>query len=205
MEQHMNSTRKMMAAGLMGASLLMGACSGNWHVERHDPNDSTDVDYHFNDADGRIAAQTITQEALSRPWLDNWMREHPGKQPIVVLGNVRNDTQDYNVNPKLFTEAIEESMINSGRIRVKSEKNAREELRDERLDTKFNDPTTLKAVAKELNADFMLTGNVQQSLQQNNSGNKVVNVYQITMNITNVETAEVVFKNSEQIKKVAKK
>lgn len=202
----MSRMKNVMVAGMVMGTAALFACSGNWNVGRTDPKNTHDVDYRFNDEDARMASLVVTRECLSAPWIEKWQREHNGKNPIVVLGNVRNDTQDYQVNPKLFTEAIEREMINSGRIDLKSIKNAREELRDERLDTKFNDPATLKAVAKELNADFMMTGNVQQNLQRSNDGNKMVNYYAINMEITNVETAQIVWKATPtEIKKLVDK
>jgi PBP1b-binding outer membrane lipoprotein LpoB len=88
-------------------------------------------------------------------------------------------------------------------VRVKAEKDLRPELRDERLDTKYNDPATLKAVAKELNADFALVGAVNDNKQRSNDGRTVVNFYQFDMQLVNVETAEKVWIQTKQVKKVA--
>ncbi len=196
-------TRKLFAAGLMVGTLLLGACSGNWKVDRKEPTEVIDLDYHFNDEDARETTRTMVTDCLARPWISNWTTSHNGQMPIVYLGNVKNDTQDYAVNSKLFTEVIQKEMINSGRVRLKAEKDLRTEGRDERLDTKYNDPATIKAVAKELNADFALVGNVQQSFQKNNSGDKVVNYYMINMELINVETQEKVWIQNAEIKKAA--
>jgi uncharacterized protein (TIGR02722 family) len=197
-------TRKLMA-GLTVGSLFIAGCNGNWKIDRKAPEDSADLDYRFNDQDAREATQQLMTDCLSRPWVSNWSTAHNGQAPIVYLGNVKNDTQDYNVNSVMITEVMQKEMINSGRVRVKAQKDARPDIRDERLDTKYNDPSTVKAVAKELNADFALVGNVQQSLQQNNNATRVTNYYQINMELINVETAEKVWIKDAQIKKTARK
>ena len=196
---------KMIVASSLVVAGIFAGCSGNWKVKREDPTTATDTDYRFNDSDARETVTAVVADCLSRPWASNWSTAHGGKQPIVFLGNVKNDTQDYNVNPELFTNAIQREMINSGRVRIKAERDARQELRDERLDTKYNDPATIKAVAKEINADFALTGNVQQVLQRSNDGKSMINFYQINMELTDVETAEKVWIGSKEIKKSVKR
>lgn len=202
----MKATTVILASGLTLAATILGACSDNWKVKRNDPNEVIDVDYRFNDVDARGTANTIITDILSQPWITNWTKAHDGKAPIVYVGTIRNDSQDYNVNPELFTNAIVRELINSGRVRVKAERDARQDLRDERLDTKYNDPATIKAIAKELNADFAFTGNVQQIIQRTNDGKKLVNYYQINSELTDVETAEIVWQGkAQEIKKTATK
>jgi penicillin-binding protein activator len=133
------------AAALMTLS-LSGCASPNWDIERRDPATVTDYDYRFDEDDARQVAQTMIADCLSRPWIDIWMAQNAGQRPLIVLGNVRNDTQDY-INSELFTDPIQKELLNSGRVRVKAEKDLRQDLRDERLDTKFNDPATVKAIA----------------------------------------------------------
>jgi penicillin-binding protein activator len=206
LEKTMKATTLILASTLTATAAILGACSDNWKVKRHDPNTEIDLDYRFNDVDARGTAQALITQVLSHPWIGNWTRDHGGKQPIVFVGTVRNDTQDYNVDPELFTNAIVAEFINSGRVRVKSARDARQELRDERLDTKYNDPATVKAVAKELNADFALTGNVKQIVQRTNDGDKLMNYYQINCEVTDVETAEIVWQGKPvEIKKTATK
>ena len=200
----MKATTLVLASGIMLIGAGMSACHDPWKVKRENPTTETDVDYRFNDTDARGTAGVIINDILSQPWITNWSKAHNGQAPIVFVGNIRNDTQDYNAKPELFTSAIVRELINSGRVRVKTERDAREELRDERLDTKFNDPATVKAVAKELNADFALTGDIQQVVQRDVDDEKLVNYYQINTRLTDVESAEVVWQGRPvEIKKTA--
>jgi penicillin-binding protein activator len=202
----MKATTLILASALTASAAIFAGCSDNWKVKRHDPTTETDIDYRFNDTDARGTAQALITDVLSHQWIGNWTRDHGGKAPIIFVGTVRNDTQDYNVDPELFTNAIVREFINSGRVRVKTTRDARQELRDERLDTKYNDPATIKAVAKELNADFAFTGNVKQIVQRTNDGDKLVNFYQINCEVTDVESAEIVWQGRPvEIKKTATK
>jgi uncharacterized protein (TIGR02722 family) len=191
---------------LVGIGAVLAALAGcsnqNYNVKRVDPTTSTEVDYRFNDEDARQTMQSMVADCLSKPWIDNWMQEHGGQRPIVFLGNVKNNTQDY-INTQLYTTEIQEELINSQRVRVKAEREARQELRDERLDTQYNDPATIKAVAKEINADFALVGSVNDNKQRSADGNKIVSYYKVDMQLINVETAEKVWIQSKELKKVA--
>jgi penicillin-binding protein activator len=185
-------------------TMVAGCGTNDWNVKRVDPTASTDVDYRFNDEDARQIFQSMAKDVASRAWIDSHMRENGGQRPIVYLATVKNNTQDY-INAELFTNQIEEELLNGGRVRVKAERDARQELRDERLDTKYNDPATVKAVAKEINADYALMGSINDVKQRSTSGRTVVNYYQATMELVNVETAEKVWSNTAEIKKVARR
>jgi penicillin-binding protein activator len=202
----MKANRLVTSMAVMTAVATLAGCAGNqnWRVQRVDPATTVDVNYRFNDQDAREVFQSMVADALSRPWVDTWMRENGGQRPIIFLGNVRNETQDY-INTGLFTTQVQEELLNSGRVRVKAERDARAELRDERLDTRYNDPATIKAVAKELNADFALIGRIMDNKQRSGDGRTVVNYYQANMELINVETAEKVWINTSEIKKVARR
>lgn len=196
--------KAILPASLTAALSLMtltGCENQNWNVKRTDPTAQTDVDYRFNDEDARQIMAAMTADALSRPWLERFRGENQ-RDPIIFLGNVKNNTQDY-INTNLYTNNIQRELLNSGKVRVKAEREARQELRDERLDTKYNDPATIKQVAKELNADFALVGTIEDNKQRSGDSRTVVNYYQAKMELINVETAEVVWIQTKEIKKVA--
>lgn len=191
-------------AGVVAAAMAVGGCAGekDWRVDRVDPETVTDLDYRFDEDDARQVVQTMVADALSRPWLDKWEATHGGGDPLIVVGNVRNDTQDY-INTDLFTDPIQTELLNSGRVRVKAEKELRADLRDERLDTEFNNPATVKAVAMEVNGDYMLLGSVKDQKERSRTGRNVVSYYQVSLQIVDVETAEVVWRDETEIEKIA--
>jgi uncharacterized protein (TIGR02722 family) len=195
---------KLAATATLAGMLVLTGCNNEWKIDRVDPSKQTDVDYKFNDQDAREVFHELAQDSLSRPWVDNFRRENGGRDPVVYLASVKNNTQEY-INTDLFTNQLIEEFINSQKVRVKTPRDARQEVRDERLDTKYNDPATIKAVAKELNADFALMGSISDVKQRSQSGRTVVNYYQVSMDLVNVETQEVVWRKNPEIKKVARR
>ncbi|MCC6659412.1 MAG: penicillin-binding protein activator LpoB [Phycisphaerales bacterium] len=200
----MKSAWAMVAAGVvaLGAGGPAGCADGNWNVKRHDPKEVRDLDYRFDEDDAREVANAMIADCLSRPWIDRWEAGHDGKRPLIVVGNVANNTQDY-INTELFTDPIQKELLNSGRVRVKAQKDLRQELRDERLDTKFNDPATVKAIAKEVNADFMLVGRVADNKERSNDGRRVISYYKVTLELIDIETAEKTWIGDHDIEKTA--
>ncbi len=195
--------RTMILAAPIMLALMSGACQKRWDISREDPESVKDYDYRFDEDDARQIARGMIGDALSRPWIDEWMRGHGGARPLMVVGNIKNDTEDY-INPDLITARMEEELLNSGRVRIKAQKDLRQELRDERLDTQFNDPETVKAVAKEVNADFILVGTMKD--QKERQGNdRIINYYMVTMELIDVETGEKKWIRSEEIEKRGKR
>jgi len=188
-------------AAALGAASLSAGCK-NWRVTRTDPGRVKDYDYRFDEDDARQVAGALIPGALSK--VDVWKAQNAGRDPLIVLGNVQNKTGDY-VNSELFTDPIREALLNSGRVRIKAQKDLRQELRDERLDTEFNDPATVKAVAKEVNADFMLVGKVLENKEVRRDNKAVIQYYMVTMELINIETAETVWIDSHDLEKRAKR
>lgn len=195
------------AGGVLGAACLcIAGCANasgerNAQVTRVDPETVIDYDYRFDDEDARQVYRGMVNDALSKPWIDNWVREHGGKRPIVLVGNVRNETQDY-IDTKLITKRIEEEFINSGRVRIVAERDQRGEVRDERVaGQEFNRPETIKKVANELGADFMLIGRVGDIKERSGDRSAMVNYYQFNLEMVDIESNEKVWIQTQEVKK----
>ncbi len=55
-------------------SLLLVACSTK--VSRIDPDETVDLSGAWNDSDSRMVAEEMIGDALSRPWIGDFMRHH---------------------------------------------------------------------------------------------------------------------------------
>lgn len=205
----MQQFTRLLIVAAAGLPLALAGCSGggspNYKVTRVDPETTVDLDYRFDDEDARQIYRGMVNDALSKPWIDNWKTENGGKRPIVLVGNVRNETNDY-IDTKLFTKRLEEEFINSGRVRVVAERDQRGEIRDERLQgQEFNRPETIKKVANELGADFMVVGRVGDVKEKSGDGRAIVNYYQVNLEIIDIESNEKVWIQTEEVKKVARR
>jgi PBP1b-binding outer membrane lipoprotein LpoB len=193
-------------AAVAGASMLaMAGCGGTIHrdVQRVDPRTVVDVDYRFNDTDAREVWEKMVADTTFRGWIDRWIASHNGQRPTIIVGPIRNNTQDY-INPLTFTRNFEREMLNSGRVRVVAAKSDRPDLRDERLQgQEWNTPETRKQMKAELGADLMLMGEINELPARSPDGRRVVAYYQVNLDLTDLESSEKVWIGSVDIKKVS--
>lgn len=198
----MNTTTKAALTLALAAAVALPACTKTRDVKRVDPGTVVDVDYRFNDTDARQVWQGMSEDALFRQWIDNWIREHNGQRPIIIVGPIKNQTGEY-IETKLFTRNFERELLNSGRIRIVAARDDRGELRDERLQgQEWNSPETRKIIRNELGADLMLLGDILQVKDRSRDGRTIVNYYQVNLDLTNIETNEKAWIGSVEVKKV---
>ena len=194
----------MLVLGAFVSTLTLTGCSPNWKVKRIDPAETVDLDYRFDDEDARQVAHGMIEDALSKPWLVEHMAVND-KRPLVVVGTVKNATGDY-INADLFTDVIQEELLNSGKVRFIAERDLRAELRQERLEElEFRDPATIKQAAMEKGADYMMLGRIKDVKERSIDSKQVVNFYQVTLEMIDIETNEKVWIESREIKKTAKR
>ena len=187
----------------VGAATLAACGPSRREVVRVDPETRVDLDYRFNDTDARQVWQGMVNDSTFRGWINRWQQEHGGNRPIMIVGPIKNNTQDY-INMNLFTRNFEREMLNTGNVRVVSMRDQRGDLRDERLQgQEWNSPETRKLMKNELGADLMLMGDVNDVVERSLDNRQVSKYYQVNLELTNIETNEKVWIGSVEIKKVA--
>lgn len=176
----------------------MQSCFTNKKVNRIDPNEVKDLSGRWNDTDSRLAAEQLTSQVLSERWLPEY-QTGTGKRPVVVVGLVQNKSHEH-INAETFIKDIEREFIQSGRVRVVQAGEKREELRRERAEQQeFASPETVKKWGRELGADFIMQGTIN-SITDSYKKEQVV-YYQINLELTNIETNEIVWIGEKKIKK----
>ena len=188
-----------LATALLSGSMLFNACKGTQQVTRVDENAVIDLSGRWNETDSRLVAEEMISDMLLRPWL-NEFESATGKRPVIVVGIIKNKSHEH-VAVETFIKDIEKSALNSGKIRIVTAGEAREELRKERADqNEFATPETTAKWGRELGADFILQG-VLNSIVDSNGKQKVV-FYQTDLELTNIESNEKVWIGDKKIKKV---
>lgn len=196
---------KRIAVALLAAGLMMGGMAGckSRQVERVDPRTVTDFGHRFDEDDARMTAEVMINDVMQRPWIDSWLAS-AGERPVVIVGTVRNDTSDY-IDTKLFTKQIERELINGGRVRIVAARDERGEIRDERLQGRdWNRPETVKRMAYELGADFMLIGRVGENVEISRDRKRRVQYYQVNLELIDIESNEKVWNGEHQIEKLVR-
>ncbi len=168
-------------------------------VTRISPDQQIDLSGRWNDTDSKLVAQEMTKDCLNRPWLSNYNNAHSGRKPTIILGVISNKSSEH-IEAETFVTDMEREFINTGIVRVVQSSSFREKLRQERADQQeFASTDTQKKWGRELGADFMLFGTINSIVDSYNK--KQVTFYQVDLNLTDLETNEIVWLGDKKIKK----
>lgn len=185
---------------VLAFALILQGCGHK--VERINIDDTIDLSGRWNDSDSRMTAQAMVDQILTHNWLTDFMSYNRGNKPVVVVGLVYNKSHEH-IDADTYIKDIERSFINSGKVRLVQAGDKREELRRERADQQsFASLETAKRWGKELGADFMLNGDINSIVDSYNK--KKVVYYQINLELSNLETNEVVWIGEKKIRKYIK-
>ena len=176
---------------------LINGCA-NRKITRVDPNETIDLSGRWNDSDSRLVSEEMIGDLLTSAWIPRYLKAND-KRPVVVVGLVENKSHEH-INAQSFIKDLEKAIIRDGNIRLVVAGEKRNELRKERAEQQdYASPETTKKWGKELGADFILQGTIN-SIVDSYKKQKVV-TYQIDLQLTNIETNEVVWMGDKKIKK----
>ena len=172
-------------------------------VKRMEIEQTKDVSGSWNDTDSREVAKTMIDECLNGAWYAKALKERGGKDPVVIVGTVRNESMEH-INTNTFIEELQRALINSGKVEFVASKNERGEIREERLEQdEYASEASRKAFGKEVGADYMLNGVLSDIKDQ--EGSKSVVFYQVNLKLINIETNKILWNGQKQIKKYVNK
>ena len=181
--------------------MFVNGC-GTQKVTRVDTNEVIDLSGRWNDTDSRLVAEEMVKQVLSGAWLNNYMEAHDGKKPVVIVGLIYNKSHEH-INSDTFVKDVERAFINSGKVRLVQAGEKREELRSERAAQQdFASAETVKQWGKELGADFMMNGDINSIVDVYRQ--KQVVFYQVNLELTDLETSEIVWIGDKKLKKYIK-
>ena len=107
------------------------------------------------------------------------------------------------IEAETFVLDLEKSFINQGQVRLIQGGEKRNEIRGERADQQDNaSQSTMKQFGLEVGADYMLQGDIN-SIVDSYKRKKVV-YYQINLQLTDLQTNEVVWIGDKKITKYVK-
>ncbi len=170
-------------------------------VSRVDVNEQIDISGKWNDVDSRLTAEAMVEQVLGEIWLSKFVKENT-KKPVVIVGFVKNKSHEH-IEAETFVKDIEKSFIKSQRVRLVQGGDKREELRAEKADQQDNaSVSTMKKWGLEIGADFIMQGSIN-SIVDAYKRDKVV-YYQVDLELTNIETNEIVWIGDKKIKKTVR-
>lgn len=180
---------------------FLSACAST-SVTRTATDEVIDLSGRWNDSDARFTAEVLISDVLSRPWLLDFV-ESEGAKPVLIVGRISNKSSEH-IDLLPLVKSFEMELINSGKVRFVANKEAREEIRDEKEDQQSNaSEDTAARLANSTGANFMLQGVITTTVDAVD-GKRVV-LYQTNMELVNLTTEEIVWLGGHQIKKLVEK
>ncbi|WP_121965409.1 penicillin-binding protein activator LpoB [Myroides sp. N17-2] len=196
----MQIKRIALATVLAVSGLVITSCGRQ--VTRVSTEDTIDISGRWNNSDSREVADQMTRQILEEEWISNFREENASKKPVVIVGMVYNKSHEH-IEAETFVKDVEQAFIRSQRVRLVQGGKKREELRGERADQQTNaSSSSMKQFGLEQGADFMLQGSIN-SIVDAHKKKKVV-YYQVNLELTNIQTNEVVWIGEKKIAKYVK-
>jgi uncharacterized protein (TIGR02722 family) len=193
---------KLMLWGIIGMSLVGLVSCGGKQVSRVGTETVTDLSGRWNDTDSRLVAEEMINDALNRPWVDNYQKK-AGKEPTVIVGQVVNRSHEH-INVQTFIKDLQRGLTNSGKVSFVAGKDEREDIRTERLDQAKNSAEeTVKGPGKEAGADYMVIGTINTILDEED-GVKAM-FYQVDLEMVDMANNKKVWLGQKKIKKIISK
>lgn len=183
------------------SALLLVTTSCSHKVSRIDPAQTPDISGSWNNTDSRLTAEAMINDALSADWLSNHTQAQ-GKKPVVIVGMVTNKSHEH-IEAETFMKDLERSFITTSKVGLVQSGKKREEMRAEKADQQTNaSQSTMKKFGMENGADFILQGSINSIVDAHKREKSVT--YQVDLELTNIETNEVVWIGDKKIAKLVK-
>lgn len=179
--------------------LLLAAC--NRHVTRIDPAETPDISGNWNNTDSRLVAEEMIHDALSAAWLSQF-NEAKNRKPVVIVGMVTNQSHEH-ITAETFMKDLERSFITTSKVGLVQSGKKREEMRAEKADQQTNaSQSSMKKFGLENGADYILQGSINSIVDAHKRKKTVT--YQVNLELTNIETNEVVWIGDKKLAKYIK-
>lgn len=173
----------------------------NRKVTRIDPSETPDISGSWNNTDSRLTAEEMIKQILSAKWVGNHVNEK-SKKPVVIVGLITNKSHEH-IEAETFMNDLEKSFITSEKISLVQSGKKREQMRAEKADMQTNaSASTMKKFGLEKGADYILQGSINSIVDAYKKKKTVT--YQINLELTNIETNEVVWIGDKKIAKYVK-
>lgn len=207
----MKTLRPTLAAFALAVTTIAAGCSSSPKYVDPDEVDPTTIDW--GPGDLQYFADYMTSTLIESPALNYFDSPAKGadKRVIAGFGDIQNQTREH-INTDMISQRIQSNLLESGKFRFVARKEAagQSEIEDE---VRFQqgsgrvDPNRAVAFGKQLGAEVVIYGTLSDIYQQ--TGRSIESVgtkkkdlyYQFYMAAVNVETGELLWAKTEDIRK----
>ena len=192
--------KKLFIVSAVAIAAFLSSCA-NRQVTRIDPSETPDISGSWNNTDSRLTAEELIKDIAVGKWLNNHVGEK-GKKPVVIVGMVTNKSHEH-IEAETFMKDLERSFITTDKVGLVQSGKKREELRAEKADQQTNaSVSSMKKFGLENGADYILQGSINSIVDAFKREKGVT--YQVSLELTNIETNEVVWIGDKKIAKYVK-
>lgn len=189
--------RKILALAALPALLLVSACADRQFTQGSydDISEQRLLDDKFNETDMRMIADEMVKSLTGSAVV-----AEAKKPPVVLVTLVKNRTEEH-IDMKSMTDKMRTAVIKSGKFRF-TDKDVRNEMQDEmsyQHDSGYVDPETARKKGKQVGADYFLTGEITDRVQE--VGSKKYVYYKATFNLVNIQTGLLDWTDDKEIRK----
>lgn len=186
---------------VLAVLITFTSCSST--VKRVSADTVTDLSGYWNDTDVRLVADTLVKDCVNAPAIDRYIKEN-GKYPVIIVGTFRNDSDEH-LDTSILTKKFEAALINSGKVDFVASASEREEIREERLEQQdWASEESVKRLANETGADFMLIGSVKTIVDSD--AKQIARSYFVYAELIDIETNRKLWVgDNSDIKKIVKR
>ncbi len=183
--------------------LFLAGCAGNRQFSDGKYDDMSEerlLDDKFNETDMRMIADTMISSLTGSPVIQEYKRG----RPVVLVTLTKNRTQEH-IDMKSLTDKIRVALVKSGKFRF-TDKEVRSEIADEvdyQEGSGYVDPSTARKKGKQIGANFFLTGEITDRVQE--VGGKKYVYYKATFNLVSIDSGIIDWTDEKEIRKFYKK
>jgi uncharacterized protein (TIGR02722 family) len=193
---------------------LLGLAASCSSTRYGDPNQVETVDIGYGLTDLQTLAGGMVDSLIQAPQLSYYKPKAADGDPriVVLMGGVENRTYEH-IDTRAIIDSMEAKLLNSGKFRFvaanKGQGEIGEQVRFQQESGRVN-PETAKAFGSQIGADMVLYGTLyaydkRSGARIENLGTKTQNVdYQFVLELTDITTAELIWKDEELVRKTKK-
>ncbi|MDR0786064.1 MAG: penicillin-binding protein activator LpoB [Treponema sp.] len=198
--------KKLIVLLVAAVSVLTAACSSSPAVSRVDAGAQVDLSGKWNDTDVRTVCDSLINACLTSPNVNRIVNEfrdaHDDANPTVIVGSFKNTSSEH-IDTSIISKMMQSAIINSGKLDFVAAGDARDEIREERIDQNsgYASDDSAAAIGNETGANFILQGSVKSMVDR--ADNKSVRTYYVDASLTNLENNRIIWQDqNSEIKKV---
>ena len=175
-------------------ALLLSGCASGPEVSYQDPGKVETLTADFGTTDVQMITDKMVASLLETPVFGT-------ERPVLWVTPIRNKTSEH-IDTKMVTDRIRTALIKSGKVRFTAASDIPKELQkqlDYQNESGIVDQSTASQQARQIGAKFMIYGEIGSIVKQ--SGRSKLVDYQVTLNLTNVQTGIIEWADDQSIRK----